>query len=385
MPWIHAYADPRGDVRPCCWYDGVLDGSPNLSGMDGLDDVMGCDGMVGTRAAFLRGETPDACQVCRRREDQGQYSKRMKGMDSVTDGELASFARGPMDGTISSYELRHFDFRFDNTCNFRCRTCGPVNSSRIESEDRSLGMPPSTGGFDRDRWHSAFMEHLGSARTVYFAGGEPLIMESTYDMLERLIGSGNTDAAISCSTNLSQLSTRGRRILDLWSRFPDVTISISLDHYGEKASYIRNGTEWDQIVSNYRLLRTSCPDARMQIDCVVSVLNILDITDIIERFRMTFDSMPINLLPVMGKPHFDPVNMPYEAKRVATARMLEWCNANPHDHGMVAVLRSIASGMDATARHDSPAKFMAAMERLDAIRGESIRSSLPELSGFYGA
>lgn len=383
MPWVHAYADPRGDVRPCCWYDATLDGSPNLAGMASMDDVMNCHGMVATRAAFMDGQTPQACLGCRRREEEGQYSKRMKAMDSVSDDELRAMAVGDVSGVITSYSLRHFDFRFDNTCNFKCRTCGPVNSSRIEAEDRSQGLSPSTGGFDRSLWHHAFMSRIGDARTVYFAGGEPLIMESTYDVLEALVSTGNTAAAISCSTNLSQLSTHGRRILDLWRSFPDLTVSISLDHHGERAAYIRHGTDWDQIVANYRLLRTSCPDARIQIDCVVSVLNILDITEIVERFRMSFDHLPINLLPVMGKPHFDPANLPYDAKRVALARIGDWCNANPHDHDMVQRMRAVADRLDAQGRQDSPRKFLDHMARLDALRGESLREALPELAGFY--
>lgn len=383
MPWIHAYADPRGDVRPCCWYDGMLDGSPNLGGMRSMHDVMHCTGMVGTRAAFMDGRTPQACLGCRRREDEGQYSKRMKAMDSVSDSELRDMAAGDRSGVIGSYSLRHFDFRFDNTCNFKCRTCGPVNSSRIEAEEQSQGLPPSTGGFDRSSWHDTFISHIADARTVYLAGGEPLIMESTYDVLEALVAAGNTAASISCSTNLSQLSSHGRRILDLWQHFPGITVNISLDHHGDRAAYIRHGTDWDQIVANYRLLRTSCPDAWLQIDCVISVLNVLDITEIVERFRMTFDNIPINFLPVMGKPHFDPANLPYDAKRVALARITDWCNANPHDHDMVLRMRAVADRLDAQGRQDSPRKFLDHMARLDALRGESLRAALPELAGFY--
>lgn len=385
MPWIHAYADPKGDVRPCCWYDGTLPGSPNLAGMDSMADVMHSAGMAATRAAFLGGDTPDACLGCRRRENEGQYSKRMKAMDSVSDAELLAMSMGERSGHIQSYTLRHFDFRFDNTCNFKCRTCGPVNSSRIEAEDRSQGLPAATGGFDRSAWHDEFLRHVGDARSVYFAGGEPLIMESTYDVLEALITAGNTSAAISCSTNLSQLSNHGRRILDLWRHFPDITVSISLDHHGDKASYIRHGTDWDQIAANYRLLRSGCPHARIQIDCVVSVLNVLDITEIVERFRMTFDHLPINFLPIMGKTHFQPSNLPYEAKKTALARINDWCNGNPHDHEMIARMRSVADHINQAGRQDSPRKFMEQINRLDALRGESLRASLPELARFYEA
>jgi hypothetical protein len=383
MPWIHAYADPQGDVRPCCWYEGDLPGRPNLAGMSGMDDVMHGDGMAMTRAAFLRGETPDACMACKRREAQGQYSKRMRGIGSVTDDELRAFAAGPADGSIDSYELRHFDFRFDNTCNFRCRTCGPINSSRIESEERSQGIEHGTGGFDRARWHAIFGDKIDGARSVYLAGGEPLIMDSTYDILQRLVDVGNTDVELSCSTNLSQLSRNGRRMFDLLRSFVDTRICVSADHYGDKAAYIRSGTDWEQLVSNYRLLRTSCPHVKVQIDCVVSVLNILDITDIIDRFRMTFDSSPINLLPVQGKIHFKPANLPYSAKQVAIERITGWCNANPHDHGMVSSLRALCHDMEQQGRSDSPAKFMEQMSRLDSLRGEDISVSLPELSGFY--
>lgn len=384
MPWIHAYADPTGEVRPCCWYDGSLPGSPNLSTMGDMRDVMNSDGMRSARLEFLSGGTPRQCHGCRQRESSGAYSKRMRGMDSVTDDELSGMSALPADGHLGDFSLRHFDFRFDNTCNFKCRTCGPANSSRIESEVVMRGHPRVTGDFDADRWHLEFMAHLHTARTVYFAGGEPLVMDSHYEILGRLCDLGMTDVPISLSTNLSQLSRHGRAALDLWKRFTDIRVSISLDHHGDRAAYIRHGTDWDAIVSNYRLLRSSCPHAAVQIDCVVSVLNIMDITDIIDRFGMTFDASPVNLLPVMGKPYMDPRNLPHDLKTEASSRIRRWCASNPHSDGMVRMLHALVDGMSAPATPGSEQKLVRYMRELDAMRGEKFEDALPELARGYG-
>ena len=62
-------------------------------------------------------------------------------------------------------------------------------------------------------------------KRVKLAGGEPVMMAGTYQLLEELIAIGNTKAKINLITNASVLTHGKKNIIDLLQHFSRVIIN----------------------------------------------------------------------------------------------------------------------------------------------------------------
>jgi hypothetical protein len=173
--------------------------------------------------------------------------------------------------------------RFSNICNLKCRSCGSIFSSRWYDDDVKLWgkeLRPRVqfaGRHDEDVWEQ-MQEHIPHLRQIYFAGGEPLIMEEHARILKMLIEKGNTGLALVYNTNLTELKFKKESVLDLWKHFPDICVAASLDDMGDRAGIIRSGTDWAQVEQNIRDLKQECPHIDFMISPTLSIMNIWNFT-----------------------------------------------------------------------------------------------------------
>ena len=101
------------------------------------------------------------------------------------------------------------------------------------------------------------IEQVPNFKTAYFAGGEPLITEEHYILLEEMIRTGASNTvSLRYNTNLSNFKFKDKDILSLWKHFKKkIDIYASVDHYGERAEYIRHGTNWATVEENLILAK----------------------------------------------------------------------------------------------------------------------------------
>ena len=112
-----------------------------------------------------------------------------------------------MFGYLSNFKMRYFDLRFTNICNFKCRTCNSAFSSQWEFENLKRKLP-NARVFDKNNkpeFLKEILDHVPYMETAYFAGGEPLITEEHYILLEEMIRLGKTDIQLSYNSNASNL------------------------------------------------------------------------------------------------------------------------------------------------------------------------------------
>ena len=127
---------------------------------------------------------------------------------------------------------------------------------------------------------------IGEVEEIYFAGGEPLMMDEHYMILEKLIEIGNTNTRIRYNTNFSMLKYKKWDVLELWKNFTqhdplNVRIFASLDGMGDLAEYVRKGTDWAKIEENVKI--TLEKGFWFDLSCTVSLLNIFQIPDFVDR------------------------------------------------------------------------------------------------------
>jgi hypothetical protein len=278
LPWIHLHTYPDGTALPCCIADHNYPMGSTRT--DSINQLINSDGMKKLRVDMLNGVQNPVCNRCYIHEQTRQNSARQDYNITYEKYISPSLKNTNTDGFITDFKMRRFDIRFSNLCNFKCRTCNSVFSSQWEIEDKKEQLPwaRSIPKNDRTELLQEIFEHIPYIEEAYFAGGEPLITEEHYIILEEMIRQGRTDTILRYNSNISNLKFKGRDILNLWSKFTKVIIGASVDHYGKRAEYIRHGTKWNEVEENIRTLR-AFSQLEFSLNTVVSIYNFVTLAD----------------------------------------------------------------------------------------------------------
>ena len=252
FPWVHLNVTPKGDIYPCCSndYSKPYDNAKVVS----LKDAFNSDKMKQLRLDMLNEKTSDICTFCYNHEEAGPYSFRNYSKEQFAKHFDEIVPTTTEDGTVPEFKMRYFDVRFSNICNLKCRTCGSEFSSSwgMEMNKNYDSTHPVLIQADdgKGKLLEEVLSHIPHIDLAYFAGGEPLITEEHYIMLEEMIRLGRTDVVLRYNTNASNIKYKDRDILDLWKNFKRIELSCSIDHYGERAEWLRHGADWGKIESN---------------------------------------------------------------------------------------------------------------------------------------
>jgi radical SAM protein with 4Fe4S-binding SPASM domain len=277
IPWIHLHGWPDGRAYPCCLGE---DKHPvgDLK-QQTIEQVWNGEDMREMRRNMLEDRPCKQCVRCYEQEGAG-FSSMRNNANKNFGQHIAEVDQTQADGTMSPMKLRYWDVRFSNICNLKCRSCGSIFSSRWYDDDVKLnnGRPlrprvQFAGRHELDIWEQ-MESQIPNLEQIYFAGGEPLIMEEHNRILKKLIATGNTSVRLIYNTNLTELKFKKENVLDLWKHFSNVCVAASLDDMGARAEIIRSGTDWSKVEQNIRDLKRECPHIDFMISPTLSVMNI---------------------------------------------------------------------------------------------------------------
>jgi organic radical activating enzyme len=272
----------------------------------------------------------------------------------------------------------------------KCRTCGQEYSSQWEQENLKNDVPYAKviPKHSNKEFMQEVIDQIDNMEIVYFAGGEPLIMEQHYVMLEEMIRRGKTDIQLRYNTNFSNLKFKNKDLLALWQNFSKpIDVYASIDHVGERAEYIRHGTDWGKVEANLLMAKT-LPYVNLQLNTVLSVFNYLTIGDfygyVINKGIYTSDSRVSTLYNMTTPSAFTCHLLPTEFKErgtVSIRQAIDYMAASgfsPHHLDQLHVACGWATSKDLwEAEKDN---FKAEILRVDAIRGEDFCKTFPELA-----
>ncbi|QCK13495.1 twitch domain-containing radical SAM protein [Mangrovivirga cuniculi] len=277
LPWIHFHVGLHGRVQPCC-----ISSKPmgNIN-QESLGEIWNGEKFRELRAKMLAGKKVKACKSCYALEDSGAESLRQENNKKFSQ-HMDLVQNTDSDGSITSQPI-YWDLRFSNVCNFKCRTCWHGASSKWFDEAKENGNTAADQAIiknieDVDRFFEENRELLIQADEFYFAGGEPLIMEEHYSLLNLLTDSG-AQPALRYNTNLSLLSFKGRKVTDLWAHFDDVEVMVSIDGIGQHGESIRTGQNFQKLEDNLRYLLDNTA-VRVLISPTISSLNVGQLPEI---------------------------------------------------------------------------------------------------------
>lgn len=397
LPWIHVYIDPKGQAAPCCISTyASTDGLLGNSRKQPLSELINSTQMKQLRVDMMNDVLPPSCKICHQSEGRGAVSPRASA-NSQHAGRIDVSTTKP-DGEIVDFKMRYLDIRFNNICNFKCRSCGAGFSSMWEQEDHRHLNPtiPIIPKNNRKEFVQEVINQVANLDVAYFAGGEPLITEEHYILLEEMIKQKRTDILLKYNTNLSNLNFKDKDLLSLWKCFDnDIYVYSSLDHYGDRAEYIRHGTDWGQIESNFLMVQKAT-NVKLQTNTVISIFNC---TTILEFYQYMYDKNMFrrddhtNSMYTLSGPDFLDVNilpMPYKEtakenlqKLIAlTEKIGADCPFPGRTGDKVKQLTDALSWYSPVSTWDQHKDlFKSETLRLDGIRGESFAKTFPEIAG----
>ncbi|HEV7667738.1 MAG TPA: twitch domain-containing radical SAM protein [Thermoanaerobaculia bacterium] len=267
-PFVHLYAEADGEVRPCC-IAGFFPEKLSLRDHS-VEEVWNSEPMRQLRRDMLAGAHNRVCEVCYEREDRGEVSPRLLPVDEEASREAGQLIKKPEydfglpepDGTLS-VDIQFLDIRFSNLCNQKCRMCNHRYSSKwYEDELRMVGPETEQAPQQKlirlpENTVEQLIPYLSGVKSIYFAGGEPLLMPEHFRLLTWLHESGRKEEiAVFYSTNLSAMAHHGVQFVDLWKGFRLVKLSISCDGFGAVGEYQRTGFLHDEFFRNLELVKT---------------------------------------------------------------------------------------------------------------------------------
>jgi len=383
-PWIHLHAYPTGEAYPCCHAEmGV--GQVGNCRENTLEQIWTDVPMQRLRADMLS-ETPNAaCTRCYEQEESGFFSGR-RSANKHHGHHIKKLETTP-------FEMTYWDIRFSNLCNLKCRSCGHIFSSQWYQDQAKLAggnwkqkntVLNYAGRTETDMW-SQLEPHLEYVEQIYFAGGEPLLMEEHYKILDELVKRKRFDVRLIYNTNFTHTDLKGNSVFEYWKQFDSVAVGASLDASGARGEYIRKGTNWAVVEQNRRDMLAICPRVDFYISPTLSIMNALHLPDFHKEWvaKGLIRAQDLNVNILQDPPHYRIDIAPAEYKGLLLARYrehIEWLRGQDPLQRATVGFESAITFMTATDNTHLLDTFWRKTHELDSIRNERMLDIIPELT-----
>jgi radical SAM protein with 4Fe4S-binding SPASM domain len=389
-PWIHLHAYPTGEAYPCCHAEmGV--GQIGNCRTSTLKEIWNSPEQRKLRVDMLT-ETPNpACGRCYEQEKSGFFTGRQSA-NKHHGHHVDRVAATDSTGHTEQFEMTYWDIRFSNLCNLSCRSCGHIFSSSWYQDQAKLAggdwkdhnkVLNYAGRTETDMWEQ-LEPHLDYVEQVYFAGGEPLLMEEHYHILDELVKRGRFDVRLIYNTNFTHTDLKGNSVFEYWKQFKSVAVGASLDDSGPRGEYIRKGTNWAQVEQNRRDMLAICPQVDFYISPTLSIMNARHLPEFhrewVEKGLLQPQDLNVNILQDPAYYRIDIATPEYKAELIELYQQhLAWLRPQDQLGRATQGFESAINYLQATDNSYLIPKFWSKTEQLDAIRKENILDVIPEL------
>jgi MoaA/NifB/PqqE/SkfB family radical SAM enzyme len=230
---------------------------------------------------FINGLRPAACKKCWKLEDAGIESRRQmenRFLDYALDRDIELIAKDAIDGKAS---VMLYQFDLGSLCNSTCVTCSPRSSTSWQKlVKKQISIKQENTKVQRTFEIQKEKINWKNLKRINFIGGEPLLIEQSFKVLENLQLHDNTDCLISFITNTSVKLTD--KHLRSFEKFNNISCCVSIDGVESLFEYIRYPLQWTDLLENLNQYRKVFRD--VVVSFTVSNLNIHERDKIIKWF-----------------------------------------------------------------------------------------------------
>lgn len=340
LPFVNLEARTDGTIAPCCIMQD--DAGVNLAHGGTLKEVWEGEWLDNYRQAFLNGEKPEACNNCWFEEESGIQSKRQR--ENIWYRFMFDF-----EDPKATEQPASLDLKLGNICNSKCRICTSFASSQWAKEEIAIDPKKKEQilAFNRNGMWPKNNEHfweeldtmLSGIVKLEFFGGEPLLIDRHFDILERCIEKGYAENIhLSYNTNGSVFPEEK---VHLWKHFRKVQIFFSIDDVEERFNYIRHPGKFNEVFENIEKFTKLEGNIEFAIFQTIGILNICNQKELTEYVKENIP-MHIHYNMVFEPKHMSAKCLPEEVKRKITnyysgeqpehiRRTLDYINSEQYD------------------------------------------------------
>ncbi len=329
LPWVNLSLDVDGSSRPCCKFAHLDADSPyqmaNLRD-EGLPGVWNSDAMQRLRRDFRSGVAPAECRTCWDEEAAGVASWRqtfLADRNLTVDIDFDD----PMPGQPVALDLK-----LSNTCNLRCRICGPVASSSWLAEELAARGPDADPYLVENRAYFKAAKLVGGSsepgalerwapgiQHIEMTGGEPMLSLENRRLVALIVDEGRPeDVTLHVTTNATVIDD------DLVARFPrfrHVEVVLSIDDIGERLTYQRAPADWDTVRETITRWAELPGVGGLGVNCSVSIFNVWDLAEVLDWFTEHHPGLEVHLNLVHNPPHLSVRALPAPVVPAVVARL----------------------------------------------------------------
>jgi len=398
IPWMHLNFEPNGKVVPCC-----LTSHHNYFAGDltthSIEEIWNSNNMKKLRKEMMNGERPKICDTCFNKEDITGASGRVYHnrdfpdvLEKIPDITLE-------DGTCTEMDIKYWDFRFSNLCNYKCRSCGPRYSSAWVPDAKKLGYTDQEKVWNievvDEKTNVDFLEdQIDNVKRIYFAGGEPLLMAEHWQILDKLVEKKRFDVKLSYNTNCSTLEYGKKNVVDYWKQWELGKLEVwpSIDEIEERAELIRSGTVWSKVEANLTelakhdniILRPGLTIGAWNVNRLPEIITRLVDLGVIRRHPKIFKYINYNnfFINLLDHPKHYHVSILSDEYRKATIKKLENFIAGyntKYSADINPIFTQIFHELNKPFDLLAARKFIHTTSKVDGLRNEDLFKVVPEM------
>jgi len=271
---------------------------------------------------------------------------------------------------ITDFKLNALDLHWSSTCDLKCVTCWPKQSSSIAREQ---GLPVlHTPTKIAEQLIDYIVDNQSELREIYLSGGEPTLVKYNLKLLKLL--DKNPSLSLRVNTNL-QWNTSNSIVQEIL-KFPNVTFTCSVDGIGDKFNYIRRGANWERTVQNIEFLKQQS-NVQLRVNTVFFVLTGQELPDIIDYFMQDIGVMDCTINQIeMGHDDLRCRNYAPEIKSRVRSRIENYLTKYVDNLNICGNLKNCLIELE----HDATDSYKEYLDHIDGLQGTNWGKLWPELT-----
>lgn len=321
-PWyeIHVYWD--GSYGLCCQEDHKIykSGNYNVANMT-IDEWFNSEPVKNFRTRILTDNPLSECVRCYNDEKHNGNSRRFKSNQKSVIFTRSAFAEsveqspGYSSFLHSAHNNGHttthpIDIHIDlgNFCNLACKMCNPRTSSTIASQHVKWGMLEDKQYLGQDWtknttvWNNFKQQLLNipGLNNIHFMGGETLLTDRLEDLVDTFIEHQRFEVCLSFVTNGTVYKPQ---LIKKLKKFRRVGFEISIETLDQRNSYIRQGTNTDQVMQNINRYLEHCNEHSITV-CLRPAPQLLSVGGYIDLLKFAMNNKLVVKSVLCTKPKF---------------------------------------------------------------------------------
>lgn len=363
------------------------------------------------RLSMLKGEKPQACSYCWKLESlpaSDTISDRVVKSSSWLDLETKDLLQVP----LNQVTPRYVEVSFSNKCNLKCSYCSSLYSSAWSQEHEAFGggmphvytWPRVQLAESENPYIEAFWKWWPELKlqleTLRITGGEPLLSDSLWRILDELENNPNKNISLIINSNLmvgsAQIEKLSEKLRNLLSakHVRSIKIVTSLESDGAAAEYSRFGLKTDIFWKNVDLLLKSVPDLQISITSTIQILAVTTYLDFLKNvLSRRKDSQFVRLMtdPIFLKePPFLSIEfLPDSVKKDFSQKLSDFVSSQNEKWSAYEkmrlgnFIRFLSQSADPITIESSRIKVKDYFREYDRRRKLSFSKTFPELKDYY--